>query len=196
MKLYVKKGFKEIVSMVLAAVLLCGCSQGPAPEFTSGPDAELEQLADAVLRRILPAGATAQEQVECIYAWARQELCYTNHFSERDWHKAAYLMLTQYHGDCFGYFAVTKLLLERLGIPNIDVRKVKNFEGDSDHFWSLVSVDGGKSYYHFDATPRIGEGDDFCLVTDGFLDAYSAAHKNSHHRNPALYPQTPVSTLK
>ena len=94
-------------------------------------------------------------------------------------------------GDCFGYFAVTKLLFERLGIPNIDVRKVKNFDGDSDHFWSLVSVDGGKTYYHFDATPRVGDGDDFCLVTDAFLDAYSDSHKGSHNRDKSLYPATP-----
>ncbi len=59
---------------------------------------------------------------------------------------------------CFNYFAVTKLMFERLGIPNIDVKKVKNYEGDSNHYWSLVSVDGGETYYHFDAAPPQGRG--------------------------------------
>ncbi len=104
-------------------------------------------------------------------------------------------MLTTLRGDCYGYFAVAKLMFDRLKIPNIDVVKVKNYEEDSAHFWSLVSIDGGESYYHFDATPRIGDGDDFCLVTDAFLDAYSQAHKNSHNRDTSLYPATPQEPL-
>ncbi len=39
--------------------------------------------------------------------------------------------------------------------------------------------------------PRKGEGDDFCLVTDAFLDAYSASHNNCHNRDKTLYPATP-----
>jgi hypothetical protein len=81
-------------------------------------------------------------------------------------------------------------MFERLDIDNIDVRKVKNYEGDADHFWSLVSVDGGETWYHFDATPRIGGGD-FCLITDEALDEYSVNHKNSHNRDKSLYPATP-----
>jgi hypothetical protein len=53
--------------------------------------------------------------------------------------------------------------------------------------------DGGKTYYHFDATPRKGSGDDFCLVTDAFLDAYSNSHGKCHNRNKSLYPATPVA---
>ena len=79
--------------------------------------------------------------------------------------------------------------------PNIDVQKVRNFDDDSDHFWSLVSIDGGEHYYHFDATPRSGSGDSFCLVTDAFLNAYSGDHKGSHNRDESLYPATPEEDL-
>ena len=82
-------------------------------------------------------------------------------------------------------------MLERLGFVNIDVVKVPNYEGDSRHYWSLVSLDGGKTYYHLDTTPRKGEGDDFCLVTDAFMDNYSAAHGNCFNRDKTLYPATP-----
>ena len=105
--------------------------------------------------------------------------------------QGAYVMMTDGQGDCFNYYAVTKLLLERCGIPNIDVRKVRNNETDSDHYWSLVSIDGGSTYYHLDTTPRVGDGDDFCLVTDAFLDAYSDTHGKCHNRDKALYPKTP-----
>lgn len=156
--------------------------------------ADLETIyaaADELLQEILGPGASATSQIHSIYTWARVSLSYGGHSDRTDWRQTAYLMLTEHRGDCFGYFAVTKLLFERLGIPNIDVRKVPNSETDSDHFWSLVSVDGGESYYHFDATPRVGDGDDFCLVTDAFLDAYSSQHKGSHNRDTSLYPPTP-----
>ena len=147
--------------------------------------------ADEKLDEILPEGGSEEDWVRAIYNWARSELHYGNHSDRTDWRQTAYTMLTEGRGDCFGYFAVTKLMFEQLGIPNIDVRKVKNSPKDSDHFWSLVSVDGGETYYHFDATPRMGSGDDFCLVTDAFLDEYSSNHKNSHNRDKSLYPATP-----
>lgn len=146
---------------------------------------------DAKLEQILRENATVEQQVHDIYAWARLNLRYGGHSDRTDYRQTAYEMLTREQGDCFGYFAVTKLMFERLGIPNIDVRKVKNSDDDSDHFWSLVSLDGGETWYHFDATPRAGEGDDFCLVTDGFLDAYSDSHDGSHNRDKSLYPPTP-----
>ncbi len=148
--------------------------------------------ADAKLAKITKLDAPVREQVEDIYNWARSNFAYGGHSDREDWRQSAYVMLTEGRGDCYGYFAVTKLMFERLGIENIDVVKVKNFETDSNHFWSLVSVDGGETYYHFDATPRVGAGDDFCLVTDEFLDAYSTSHKNSHNRDKSLYPATPL----
>lgn len=151
----------------------------------------INTAADELLDSLLWDGITTEEQVRAIYRWARSQLCYAGRSDRTDWRQTAYTMLTRGSGDCYGYFAVTKLLFERLGIPNIDVHKVKNSENDSDHFWSLVSVDGGETYYHFDATPRMGDGDDFCLVTDAFLDDYSASHKNSHNRDRSAYPATP-----
>lgn len=160
------------------------------PENYIAPDT-IDAAADKLLAEILSDGMTVREQVQAIYAWARTNISYGGHSDRTDYRQTAGHVLNGRSGDCFGYFAVTKLLFERLGIPNIDVRKVKNFDGDSDHFWSLVSVDGGKTYYHFDATPRVGDGDDFCLVTDAFLDAYSDSHKGSHNRDKSLYPATP-----
>lgn len=146
---------------------------------------------DAKLAEIIGPATSPREQVGRIYDWARSSLSYSGHSDKSDPYQAAYQMLTIGAGDCYNYYAVCKLMFDRLGIPNIDVVKVKNSMDDSQHFWSLVSVDGGTSYYHFDATPRIGEGDDFCLVTDEFLDEYSAAHNGSHNRNKGLYPATP-----
>lgn len=152
-------------------------------------------MADEVISQIIEPDMTTRQQVRAIYNFARTSFGYSGHSDKSDWRQGAYVMLTTKQGDCFNYYAVCKLLFERLEIPNIDVRKVKNYDGDSDHFWSLVSIDGGENYYHFDSTPRVGDGDNFCLVTDAFLDAYSAKHKNCHNRDKSLYPATPEEAL-
>ncbi len=148
--------------------------------------------ADELLKRIVTDDMTDDAKVRAIYAYVRSHFTYSGHSDKTDWLQGAYVMMHEGEGDCFNYYAVTKLFLERLGIPNIDVVKVKNHDEDSEHFWSLVSVDGGQSYYHLDTTPRVGDGDDFCLVTDAFLDAYSDANKKCHNRDKSLYPATPA----
>ena len=150
----------------------------------------IEERADSILAQIITDDMDTRAQVQAIYDWAHSGIGYCGHSDKSDWRQAAWMAMTSRSGDCFNYFAVCKLFFDRLGIPNLDVRKVKNYDGDSDHFWSLVSVDGGETWYHFDATPRIGGGD-FCLVTDDYLDGYSAAHKGSHNRDKTLYPATP-----
>lgn len=152
-------------------------------------------LADDLLALILEGTTNIQEQVEAIYKWARTDIRYGGHSDRDDWRQTAYTVIQEGQGDCYGFFAATKLMFERLGIPNIDVQKVRNHESDSDHFWSLVSIDGGEHFYHFDATPRYGDGDNFCLVTDAFLDAYSDENKGSHNRDKSLYPATPEEDL-
>ena len=151
----------------------------------------IEAKADELLKKIVTEDMSDKAKVKAIYAYVRSHYTYSGHSDKTDWMQGAYTMMTDGQGDCFNYFAVTKLLLDRCGIPNIDVRKVRNTPDDSDHFWSLVSVDGGSTYYHLDTTPRVGEGDDFCLVTDAFLDAYSDTHNKCHNRDKALYPRTP-----
>ena len=155
--------------------------------------AEIYEKVDTLLQEIVTEGMTKRQQVVAIYDWMYDHLWYFPSSDKSDYLQGAYVMMQQRHGDCFNYFALAKLMFERLGIDNIDVRKVKNYEGDADHFWSLVSLDGGETWYHFDATPCNGAGDEFCLVTDAFLDAYSASHNNSHNRDLSLYPATPES---
>lgn len=146
---------------------------------------------DTELAAVVTEEMPLAQKVRAIYDWAHSSLSYHGHTDRTDLYQAAYRMLTTRQGDCYGYFAASKLMLERLGIPTIDVEKVKNHEDDSNHYWSMVSIDGGKTYYHFDCTPRLGVPFDFCLITDSALDGYSAEHKFSHNRDRSAYPATP-----
>ena len=154
-------------------------------------DGTIDLAVEEILAGILTRDMTRRQQVEAIYAWAKEHIRYAGHTSRVDYRQAGYEAITSGEGDCYGYFAVTKLMLEALDIPNVDVCKVKRSDDDSEHFWSLVSVDGGETYYHFDATPRVGQTEELCLVTDLFLDSFDTFHDGCHNRDKSLYPATP-----
>ena len=149
------------------------------------------EAADKILAQIITDGMNTEEQVRTVAQWVRYNCLFTGASVKDDWLQGAYRMIQTRQGDCFNYFALTKLLLERLEIPNIDVTKVKNHEWDSNHYWSLVSLDGGETYYHVDTTPRT-DATTFILVTDSFMDNYSANHRNCFNRDKSLYPATPA----
>lgn len=150
-------------------------------------DLALEK-AQEVLDKITTDDMTQTEVAKAIYDWCRANIAYTAHTDKGDWQKAAVQGFTQRSGDCYVYFATAKAMFEAAGIPNIDVEKIY-VEGRAMHYWSLINC--GSGWYHFDATPRVGEGDDFFMVTDAYLDAYSQAHYNSHEFDHSLYPATP-----
>lgn len=152
---------------------------------------KIDALVDKVLGKIIKDGMTTRQQVKAIYNYVHSKCSYGSGSIHKDYEQVGYQMLTKLRGDCYGFYAACKLLMDRLEIPNIDVVKVKNNAKDSNHFWSLVSVDGGKTWYHLDATPRVGTGDNFFLVTDKFMDDYSAKHNNCFNRDKSLYPATP-----
>lgn len=150
-------------------------------------DLALEE-AQEVLDKITTDDMTQVEVARAIYDWCRSNIGYTAHSDKGDWQKAAVQGFTKRSGDCYVYFATAKAMFEAAGIPNIDVEKTY-VEGRAMHYWSLINC--GSGWYHFDATPRVGEGDNFFMVTDAFLEAYSQSHNNSHEFDHSLYPATP-----
>ena len=150
-------------------------------------DLALEE-AQKVLKKVTTDDMDQVAVAQAIYDWCRANIAYTAHSDKGDWQKAAVQGFTQRSGDCYVYFATAKAMFEAAGIPNIDVEKTY-VEGRAMHYWSLI--DCGSGWYHFDATPRVGEGDDFFMVTDAFLEEYSKAHNNSHEFDHSLYPATP-----
>lgn len=161
--------------------------------------------ADAILAQFIRDDMTDREKVEAVYVWTRRgvHLTYGSKPSgfvheDADWLQTAYALLNRdvAKGDCYFFFAVQKLLLQRLNIPTIDVEKT--YDGHSRHYWLLVSVDGGKTYYHFDNV----WSRELCLVTDAQLDVFSAAAESNPDigydpfiRDKSKYPATPTEKL-
>lgn len=155
---------------------------------------------DALLAQFIRDDMTDREKAEAIYVWTRRgghigpgHFTYSGSTSRHDdYLQAAYEFLQLKKGDCFYFYSIQKLMLERLGIPTIDCKKVPNFEGDSNHYWLLVSVDGGETYYHYDNVWSW----DLCLVTDQQLNSVSAAvDSKPFNRDTSLYPDTPIQPL-
>ena len=154
--------------------------------------AEMDNLADAVLEKIVTDGMTKIQIAKAIYTWTNKNINYTNESDKSSWVSGAIQGMKTRSGDCFQYFSVAKALLTRAGIENVDI--IKSDVRESSHFWSLVNI--GDGYYHFDTTPRKGEGDYFFMVTDEQLETYSKAHENSHIYDSSLYPDRATTPIQ
>ena len=161
-------------------------------------EATIYAAVDEVLEQITTDEMTDREKVEAVYQWITWNFSYYGDSDKTDWLQAAYSMMTRRCGDCFNFYALSKLMFDRLGIPNITVVRSENPYRQTSHYWSLVSVDGGETYYHFDTTPHsAGYGYRFCLVTDEYLDFYSEKVVLGYYsRDTSLYPATPTEPLE
>ncbi|MBE5968510.1 MAG: DUF5011 domain-containing protein [Lachnospiraceae bacterium] len=119
----------------------------------------LNELADEVLGRIVKAGMTQKEIAEKIYTWTKGHISYTGSSDKSDWMAEAYRGFKNGIGDCFTYFAVSQVLLNRAEIENIGLTREG---GRTHHYWSLINC--GEGWYHFDATPNKDHRDSFYLT--------------------------------
>ena len=147
--------------------------------------------ADEVLARIINDEMSTRDKVEAIYKWTQRECRYYNKTEKTDWMQAAWRMLSVGNGDCFAYYSVTRLLFERLGIPNLTIQRSPEAARMTTHYWSMVSVDGGQTYYHFDSCPHPNPVRDMCLVTDDVLEWFNYWYVDYYLYDKSLYPATP-----
>ena len=137
---------------------------------------------------------TDRRLIEAIYKWARYGFWYSGYSEKMDWKQAGYEMITTGYGDCFSFYGATKLMFERLRIPNIDVTRISNPYRTTSHYWSMVSIDGGETYYYFDSTPFAGVSYTFILATDADLDFFdSYICRGYFARDRSKLPATPTT---
>lgn len=137
-------------------------------------EAYVNYLADQLLAEILTDDMTQYEQAYTIYWWVHENIAYTGTSDKTSWEIGAYEGLVKRQGDCYTYFATSKVLLTQAGITNMDIYKVTS---SGEHYWNLIDL--GDGWYHFDATRR-ADGTTFFYWTDEELMAYSDAHNGSH----------------
>lgn len=143
---------------------------------------EVEDCADAVLEEIIGPDMNLEEKAWAVYSYVQNHIFYINHSEKGDPIRAAYEGLVDGRGDCYVYASTAKILLERAGVPNMDIRKRP---AEVEHYWNLVDV--GEGWQHFDTTPR-SDNPVIFLWADGELAEYSKQHDNAFDYDPSLYP--------
>ncbi len=159
--------------------------QAPA---ASDPEmkAQVNEMAEQILAKITSTSMNKTQKARAIYSWVRSNMRYVNHSEKGNWVKSAYTGFRTKRGDCYTYYSVSKALLDKAGIANLEVIRT-----DGHHWWSLV--DCGNGWYHFDTTPR-SAGGTFCLLTDAELENYSnTTGRGSHKIDHSKYPATPTT---
>lgn len=151
--------------------------------------------ADEILDSIITEGMTAEEQVRAVYKWVRYRCSYGSNHDTNDRLQAAYVMMTRRSGDCFNFYAATSVLFERLGLPELMVQRAPNSGRIATHFWNMVSVDGGQTYYHVDTCPSVNFSDRLCLVSDAHLARLTRQNVGYFAMLEGVYPPTPEEDL-
>lgn len=148
----------------------------------------LNERADSILASILREGMSERERARAIYNWVTWNMSYTAYADKTDYVAAAFYGFNNKRGDCFVYYAMSRILLTRAGFENLEIHRNKP---EQPHFWNLVKMPEG--WYHFDTCPHYAAHPlDSFLLTDAQVKAYSENHVADYYSfDPVLYPATP-----
>ena len=139
------------------------------PAAAQATQETVDALADEILAQITTDGMSQYEKALAIYNYVHNNIAYTGTSDKSSWLVGAYVGFTRHSGDCYNYFACSKALLTRAGIPNVDLTRVG---GNSRHYWQLVDV--GDGYHHFDACPHPNSYPLYSfLLTEAEVQAYT-----------------------
>ncbi len=130
---------------------------------------EVNALAQDVLDRIITEDMTQVEKMWEIYKYVNGSMTYDGHSNKDDWRAEAKRGFTNGAGDCFTYFSMSDILLEKIGVEKLKVNRINN--PNANHYWHLVNVDG--NWYHFDPCYRKRTWNAF-LRTDAEVAEYAS----------------------
>lgn len=147
---------------------------------------EVYALADEVLAGIITDNMSKRDKAEAIFNYVKRHVAYAESSNNSDWVKAAFDGFTRGRGDCYVYASISKALLTRAGIANMDIERIPS--GSTLHYWNLVDIEDGWGWYHFDTCPRVPDRPQIFLWTDSQITEYSNSHYNSHNYDRSRYP--------
>lgn len=159
-------------------------------ELNGVNDEMIDEAVDKALALIIKEDMTLEQKAYAIYNYTYDNIAYTGVSTKGDYRVEAYNGLTNFQGDCYTYFAVAKILLNKIGAKTIDVERAPGVRNDH-HYWLLVDL--GSGYYHFDATRRAHYFNGF-MATDAQTQQYSTnVVRGFYHIDTTLYPATPTT---
>lgn len=147
-------------------------------------EAMLYELIDPILDDIFGDGITTVQKLRAIYDYVYDNTAYVSTSDKSGWVRAAYNGLLNRNGDCFTYFALSKAMMERAGIQNMDIQRSPEIAAmvNERHYWSLVNIgtEANPQWYHFDACHMSGTPKPWgFLMTDEQLLQFSDKRENA-----------------
>ena len=156
----------QIKSMVIAA----------ATEST------VNGMADEILSQIIHDGMSQLEQARAVFDWVVNNITYSESAGIDDLYSAAYKGMYNRVGDCTVKQKTAEVMLNRLGIKNMEIEKIRDTRG---HYWLLIDV--GEGWYHYDPNAQL-DGSLIFYWHDADLWEYSNTHGNTHNYDKSKYP--------
>jgi hypothetical protein len=139
---------------------------------------ELDKAADEILAKIITEEMTILEKAWAVYKYVNTHVVYTGVSDKSDWMKEAMNGIKKGVGDCFTYYAISNLLLDKIGLQALSVQRA-SIGDETNHYWHMVNY--GEGWYHFDACPHKPYLCSFMLTTEE-VDAFSKrVGKNNYY---------------
>lgn len=119
---------------------------GAGSSWDSAYHNEIYRMAEELVEKL--KGESDMETALNIFSWVHSNVSYQHVYEVQTFESAVYDAFTTHGGDCYSFYACSKILLDCAGIPNMTVlRYPVNYNG---HYWNLVKIDG--EWYHCDST--------------------------------------------
>jgi hypothetical protein len=134
--------------------------------------AAVEGYAREALSKIITDTMTRDQKIFAVYKYTKSNVLYVGSSDKSSLMAAAYEGFTKGQGDCYTYYAMNVVLLDLLGLENLEVARVG---GTSNHWWHLVLYEDGK-WYHVDSCPHAVSVENIFhwKMTDADLEVYTA----------------------
>ena len=151
-------------------------------KIAEATEENVNALADKILADIITDGMSQLQQARAVFDWVVNNITYSETAGIDDLLSAAYKGMYYHVGDCTVKQKTAEVMLNRLGIKNMEIEKIRDTRG---HYWLLIDV--GEGWYHYDPNLQL-DGTLIFYWHDADLWAYSNAHKNTHNYDPSKYP--------
>ncbi len=139
-------------------------------------------MADEILAEIITDGMSQKEQARAVFNWVVNNITYSESAGIDDLLSAAYKGMYYHVGDCTVKQKTAEVMLNRLGIKNMEIEKIRDTRG---HYWLLIDI--GEGWYHYDPNLQL-DGTLIFYWHDADLWEYSNTHGNTHNYDPSKYP--------
>ena len=147
---------------------------------------------DEILDGIFFDGMTQVEQARAIFDWVGRNVRFTSDVGYSSAYEAALAALNRRAGNCFVFFGVTHVMLERAGVPAMRIDRVPG-SATTNHRWNLINPDG-LGWFHMDTTPSGVDIDRFMFTStqaEEFTELIEARLRRANYflYDPSLYPE-------